>query len=270
LLHVEHFVQCLDQLDENAQLKTLFQYGRDPRPKVPMSSTSLSIVSLDLFELDWLHILKVGNAKFVPAVLQVLPAHQLPEGLYLQLDVPGLVDDFYLNLLSWSQDNILAAGLGSAVYPWNAQTHTIQLLVNVGDRNSVTSVKWCTSQGNTHYLAVGTNSDVCVFNTLVMGQVYDLFVMAWGASLAWNDKHHSMSIGTHAGMIVNVDNCMAAHCNMSFIGHKGEVCGLAWNTNGSCLASGSNDDMVCLWDASRFVSHSSISLHDILIVSFVG
>jgi len=259
----------LDQLDENAQLKTLFRYGRDPRPEVLTSSASSSKVSSDPFELDWLRTLKVGNAKFAPAALQVLPARRLPEGSYLQLDAPGLVDDFYLNLLSWSQDNILAAGLGSAVYLWNARTRGVQLLVDVGDRNSVTSVKWCTSQGNTHYLAVGTNSDVRVFDTLVMGQVYDLFVTARAASLAWNDKHHSLSIGTRAGMIVNVDNRTAAHRNTSFVGHKGEVCGLAWNSDGSCLASGSNDDTVCLWDASRFVSRSSSSSQDIPHPRFV-
>ena len=32
------------------------------------------------------------------------------------LDAPGLSDDFYLNLLDWSSDNLLAVALESTVY----------------------------------------------------------------------------------------------------------------------------------------------------------
>lgn len=36
------------------------------------------------------------------------------------LDAPDIVDDYYLNLVDWSPNNILAAALGSTVYLWNA------------------------------------------------------------------------------------------------------------------------------------------------------
>lgn len=35
------------------------------------------------------------------------------------LDAPALQDDFYLNLIDWSQQNFLAVGLASNVYLWN-------------------------------------------------------------------------------------------------------------------------------------------------------
>lgn len=38
------------------------------------------------------------------------------------LDAPDLQDDYYLNLLDWSSQNVLAVGLGTAVYLWNAST----------------------------------------------------------------------------------------------------------------------------------------------------
>ena len=38
------------------------------------------------------------------------------------LDAPELQDDFYLNLLDWSSQNLLAVGLGTAVYLWSACT----------------------------------------------------------------------------------------------------------------------------------------------------
>jgi WD40 repeat protein len=38
------------------------------------------------------------------------------------LDAPALADDFYLNLVDWSAQNVLAVGLGSCVYLWSAAT----------------------------------------------------------------------------------------------------------------------------------------------------
>ena len=38
------------------------------------------------------------------------------------LDAPELQDDFYLNLLDWSSQNVLSVGLGTAVYLWSACT----------------------------------------------------------------------------------------------------------------------------------------------------
>lgn len=36
------------------------------------------------------------------------------------LDAPDILDDYYLNLVDWNSNNILAAALGSSVYLWNA------------------------------------------------------------------------------------------------------------------------------------------------------
>ena len=41
------------------------------------------------------------------------------------LDAPDLQDDFYLNLLDWSSQNMLSVGLGPAVYLWSACTSQV-------------------------------------------------------------------------------------------------------------------------------------------------
>lgn len=41
------------------------------------------------------------------------------------LDAPELQDDFYLNLVDWSAQNVLAVGLGSCVYLWSACTSQV-------------------------------------------------------------------------------------------------------------------------------------------------
>ena len=41
------------------------------------------------------------------------------------LDAPALQDDFYLNVVDWSAQNILAVGLGMCVYLWSACTSKV-------------------------------------------------------------------------------------------------------------------------------------------------
>lgn len=59
------------------------------------------------------------------------------------LDAPELQDDFYLNLVDWSSQNVLSVGLGSCVYLWSACTSQVTRLCDLStDGNSVTSVSW--------------------------------------------------------------------------------------------------------------------------------
>ena len=48
------------------------------------------------------------------------------------LDAPALQDDYYLNLVDWSNDNTLAVGLGSCVYLWSASTSKVTKLYDLG------------------------------------------------------------------------------------------------------------------------------------------
>ena len=41
------------------------------------------------------------------------------------LDAPSLQDDFYLNLVDWSSQNVLAVGLGTCVYLWSASNSKV-------------------------------------------------------------------------------------------------------------------------------------------------
>lgn len=41
------------------------------------------------------------------------------------LDAPELQDDFYLNLVDWSSQNVLSVGLGTSVYLWSACTSQV-------------------------------------------------------------------------------------------------------------------------------------------------
>lgn len=45
---------------------------------------------------------------------------KIPKTPFKVLDAPMLQDDFYLNLVDWSSNNVLAVGLNGAVYIWSA------------------------------------------------------------------------------------------------------------------------------------------------------
>ena len=78
---------------------------------------------------------------------------QSPERI---LDAPELLDDYYLNLLDWNAENILAVALGDSVYLWNATTGAITpLMQTTGSGCHVTSISW--APRGEHRMAVGTS-----------------------------------------------------------------------------------------------------------------
>lgn len=88
-----------------------------------------------------------------------LVSRHIPSAPTRILDAPDLLDDYYLNLLSWSDTNVLAVALSQTVYLWNAETGAIDELCNVeteGPDAHVSSVKWIQEGGG--HLAVGTSS----------------------------------------------------------------------------------------------------------------
>ena len=164
------------------------------------------------------------------------------------LDAPDISEDFYLNLLDWSPQNILAVALGQAVYLWNAASGQIDLLTELTDSSdSVCSLSWA---ADGHYLAIGTNNNnVNLWNVSAKKQLRTLTGhTARVGSLAWNN--HLLSSGSRDSNIFNSDVRVAQHHVSTWKGHSLEVCGLKWSDDGLQLASGGNDNLVCIWDAA--------------------
>ena len=59
------------------------------------------------------------------------------------LDAPDLLDDYYLNLLDWSDQSVLGIALAHTVYLWDAADGSITQLCDLPEEaNNVTSVQW--------------------------------------------------------------------------------------------------------------------------------
>lgn len=96
-----------------------------------------------------------------PATKRRIPT--LPERV---LDAPGFVNDYYLNLLSWSCTNKVAIGLGSTAYVWDADSGDVKALGDVDEGEeegpAVCALAWA-ADGS--YLGVGNeNGDVEIWD----------------------------------------------------------------------------------------------------------
>eukprot|EP00586_Coscinodiscus_wailesii_P002589 CAMPEP_0172487060 /NCGR_PEP_ID=MMETSP1066-20121228/15908_1 /TAXON_ID=671091 /ORGANISM="Coscinodiscus wailesii, Strain CCMP2513" /LENGTH=507 /DNA_ID=CAMNT_0013253419 /DNA_START=84 /DNA_END=1607 /DNA_ORIENTATION=+ len=166
------------------------------------------------------------------------------------LDAPDLLDDYYLNLISWSDSNVLAVALSQTVYLWNASTGNIKELCtfNGAPNSHISSVSWV-QEGGAH-LAVGTSAgstqlwdvDACKQLRSMDGHSDRV------GALSWN--RHILSSGGRDAAIVNHDVRVARHNVATHCDHTQEICGLSWSPDGTTLASGANDNRLCLWDAS--------------------
>eukprot|EP00633_Aureoumbra_lagunensis_P006745 CAMPEP_0197310220 /NCGR_PEP_ID=MMETSP0891-20130614/8835_1 /TAXON_ID=44058 ORGANISM="Aureoumbra lagunensis, Strain CCMP1510" /NCGR_SAMPLE_ID=MMETSP0891 /ASSEMBLY_ACC=CAM_ASM_000534 /LENGTH=625 /DNA_ID=CAMNT_0042795761 /DNA_START=71 /DNA_END=1948 /DNA_ORIENTATION=+ len=166
------------------------------------------------------------------------------------LDAPDIVDDYYLNLLSWSSTNILAVALANNVYLWNASTNEVSELLQLDQGDCVTSVSW--APGGQH-LCVGTDSHlVQLWDATRMTQVQTLRGhSARVGSLAWNPVSRCVNSGSRDALVLQHDPRSHQSRVATMRGHQQEVCGLAWSADGSTLASGGNENFLCLWDAAR-------------------
>ncbi|XP_029971103.1 cell division cycle protein 20 homolog [Salarias fasciatus] len=161
------------------------------------------------------------------------------------LDAPDLRNDFYLNLLDWSSQNLLAVALHNSVYLWDATQGDIIFLMKMErDEDYICSLSW-TKEGS--YLAVGTSD--CQVQLWDVDNQKRLRSMASHTarvgSLSWNE--HVLSSGSRSGHIHHHDVRVAEHHIATLSTHSQEVCGLKWSPDGRYLASGGNDNLLCVW-----------------------
>lgn len=102
---------------------------------------------------------------------------------YKVLDAPALADDYYLNLVDWSANNVLAVALGPSVFLWSASSSKVTKLCELAPGDSITSVTWAVRGSQ---VAVGTFS----------GQV-QIWDAAHGAKIR-DMKSHTSRVGVLA------------------------------------------------------------------------
>lgn len=162
------------------------------------------------------------------------------------LDAPGFLDDFYLNLLSWSTRNVMAIALNQSVYIWNANDGTVHLLTEFNDDASVSSITW---SDDACHLSIGKNDgnteiwdteSMSLIRTMRSGLNVRIGSQSWLETL--------IATGSKTGEIQINDVRIKKHVVSTWTEHEGEICGLTYKNDGLQLASGGNDNCVRIWD----------------------
>lgn len=161
------------------------------------------------------------------------------------LDAPGLVDDYYLNLLDWTDERVSIA-LGDTVYCYNTRTKEASEVFSVSGAY-ISSLK-----GKGDILAVGDSQGQVHLYDSVKGQVLERRAIhsTRVCSITFSDR--TMSSGEKTGRISNLD--LRTRVPTYLTGHTQEVCGLKWSPNNEYLASGSNDNTVRIWRSGSPIS----------------
>lgn len=175
------------------------------------------------------------------------------------LDAPNIQEDFYLNLLDWGSTGALAVALYDSVYLWNAESGSIHKLCDTdAPDDHVTSVQW---SNDGRFVAVGTNhSQIQLWDASRIAKLRQ-----WSAhtervgALAWNNW--TLTSGGRDARIVHSDVRARAPPYAALTAHTEEICGLKWSPSGQQLASGANDNLVCVWDAGVAGLTSASSSH---------
>ncbi|XP_016575624.1 protein FIZZY-RELATED 3 isoform X4 [Capsicum annuum] len=173
------------------------------------------------------------------------PPRKVPKTPHKVLDAPALQDDFYLNLVDWSSQNVLAVGLGTCVYLWTASNSRVTKLCDLGPTDSVCSVQW-TREGS--YISIGTSlgqvqvwdGTQCKKVRIFGGHQTRTGVLAWSSRI--------LSSGSRDRNILQHDVRVPSDFVSKFVSHKSEVCGLKWSHDDRELASGGNDNQLLVWN----------------------
>lgn len=167
------------------------------------------------------------------------------------LDAPGLRDDFYLNLLDWNSRNGLSIALNNAVYLYDYEKQQTHCVTSTQQPDSYVTSLHSFHEGTT--LAVSNNlgciSMVKIDENLKTSRIFTLPApvripaMAASGSTLWT--------GCGTGELCMFDGKSRKRLPTEIIGngHTKEVCGLGMASEGEpYMASGGNDNRVCIWD----------------------
>ncbi|KAK4056684.1 WD repeat-containing protein slp1 [Microbotryomycetes sp. JL221] len=242
-------------IDQSQRILSFFA-----EPPMPQQSDHSNLLN------SYARLPKTGSAASASSATQAASRRRVATAPERVLDAPGLVDDYYLNLLDWSSTNLVAIGLGESVYIWNAESGDVSLLCSVGPNEADAST--ATTEGDEYicslkftedgsHLAVGLSSGPIQVYDVVAGALVRTMSghLSRVPALSWSGA--ILSSGSRTGEIWNSDVRIADHKVATMRGHRGEVCGLEWRPElagglsgggQGLLASGGNDNVVNVWD----------------------
>lgn len=179
---------------------------------------------------------------------------------FMCLDAPNIQKNFYFNPIDWGSENTIAICLGSSVFFRNQSNGmTEELDMAFFESASPISVKWFG-----WLLAVGfDNGDMGLWDCSC-GKLLRKLTKHSGrvSALNWHPTEQGiLSSSSKDTSIFHHDTRVQNDLFLSHNTHSQEIPGLKWSPCGTWLASGGNDNMVCLWSLKSDVPIAKINSH---------
>lgn len=174
------------------------------------------------------------------------------------LEAPGLMDDYYLNLVVWGKSNIIGVGLEDCVYFYIFNKNKVVKHFDCSDLKHYSSLglspqSWpyvCSmsfdSSGKS--LAVADSRGKLVLTDIESGDVISS-AMAHNARIGSLHWQHNLLVSGSRDSCVNLFDIRKSMRTPihSFLGHHQEICGLKLSPDDKFIASGGNDNECMLW-----------------------
>ncbi|KAI5855539.1 WD40 repeat-like protein [Durotheca rogersii] len=199
----------------------------------------------------------------------------LPNAPFKVLDAPGLRDDFYCSIMAYSRTrNVLAVGLGNLLYAWSEPMGVTLLNAGLQDGSWLTSVAFSSDEGDKSILAFGRSSGMLFLMSLLDGRPPSSFsgvcprfkihqpapvaCLSWRPAVALRPSRSELNPGvlvkTEDLLEVARENWRGTMTLLARIKvHSQQICGLAWSPGGEQFATGSNDNLCCLFNVDRII-----------------
>lgn len=175
---------------------------------------------------------------------------KIPEKCYKILEAPFLLDDYYLNLVDWSNGPFLAVALRGAVYLWCPKIATVDKFELNNDNGEIYS-SVCWNQNGDLLSCAKYEGKLEVWDIIKRRPIREDLEHHKNrvGCLNWNGCNLLASGSRDKSILVHDLRLPTNHTTVAkFKAHKQEVCGLKWSPNDYQLASGGNDNKLILWN----------------------
>jgi meiosis-specific APC/C activator protein AMA1 len=177
---------------------------------------------------------------------------------YRILDAPGLRNDFYANLVSWSsKSGQIAVGLLDEVFLWTEQDGAVQVPISMAYNEVL-----CLSFNAVEVLAIAFKDSTVVFFDAAKNRILASYMHITGpvCYLAWFPKDPSqILVGDETGNVLHLRIDWSSQPALTKItkhtvikGHTQQICAIAFSPGGNQIAVGGNDNLVTVWDVSNW------------------
>ena len=195
--------------------------------------------------------------------INYLKYKSIPKIAYKVLDAPNLRDDFYLHLIDWSKQDIVAVGLDNKLYTWNAKHSQVSFISDLEDYyNYYSSLSFnndgklliCSSNdGNIYIKNIEKSKNIKTYRNLSNGRICVISPM--------NLNPNVFSFGSKDLIIKTIDLRSKFNPILKYIGHSKEICGMKWSLDDKRLASGGDDNKLFIWDIRKEELEKKLNSH---------